>query len=492
MRVSTTVLLLTLMVMAAGAHADGPLDRTRALPGIHKDMIGQDHCLKCHDATQRASDAKCLDCHKEIQASIDRGAGYHFRAVVTDEGLCESCHKEHQEELDKLTVWHNDEEMKAFDHLATGYGLEQAHAELECRKCHEPAKMADGVSQRKDPAQSFFALGTDCVSCHEDLHQAKLGVDCESCHLVTKWPELLENAPFDHAKADYPLEGKHADAKCEDCHKTERRVDPQPFEACTDCHADDHVGQLAHRADGGKCEACHAVDGFLPPRYDLAEHGESRFPLNGLHPAVACNACHGKERIEDKDTALLRYDVLDCRRCHEDPRKGHSSQVADRYGCVDCHVDVGWREMVYDHDRAEYKLTGAHKLVACGDCHETEGEDTDAELVRYLELGADCHSCHGDPHAAQFEQNSCENCHTTEDWRPTLFDHQKQSTYALEGKHLDADCDACHHMEKDDAGASFRRLKPLGVACIDCHAASGSVLREFTGLGAISTGGQGE
>ncbi len=483
--------LLISSAASVPAQSDAPLDRTRTLSGIHQALIGQDHCIKCHDATQRAADSKCLDCHEEIQAGLDRGAGYHFRVVTQDEGICESCHKEHRGEVEKLGTWHDEEGMKAFDHELTGYLLDGSHLEQDCKKCHEPAKVAVTVSQREDLTASFLGLKHDCLSCHEDLHEAKLGSDCLSCHDTGKWPELLPDAPFDHAKTDYELTGKHVDVKCELCHKTERQLDPLSFALCLDCHEDSHAGQLAARADGGKCEACHDVKGFLPASYDMAEHDESRFPVTGLHLAVSCKACHETQVIESIETARFVYESRECKDCHDDPRTGHSSQVSDTYSCRDCHVDAGWREWVFDHDRSEFKLTGGHDLLDCHLCHETRDRDLDSELVMYREIGKDCYACHGGAHAEQFAADSCENCHSTENWRPDLFDHQVASNYKLEGKHLDAECEACHHMEQDSEGKSFRRLKPLGMTCADCHDGEGSVMPESSLL-SIERGEQGE
>ncbi len=478
-RMIITMALLALSVLSAQAQSDTPLDRTRTLSGIHKELIGQDHCIKCHDATQRADDAKCLKCHEEIQSGLDRGAGYHYRVVTMDDGICESCHKEHRGEIEKLATWHDDESMKRFEHTLTGYELDGSHIEQDCVKCHEPSKVAAVVSQRQDLTASFIGLQQDCMSCHEDVHLAKLGVDCLSCHDTGKWPELLPEALFDHAKVDYQLEGMHADLKCEVCHKTERQLDPIEFAACLDCHEDSHAGQLADREDKGKCESCHDVKGFMPAAYDLTEHAESRFPLAGLHQAVSCKACHETQVIEGVETARFDYESRGCEDCHEDPRAGHSSQVAETYGCQDCHVDTGWRERVYDHDRSEFKLTGGHDLLACELCHETRDPGLDSELVLYRDIGKDCFACHGGTHAGQFAEDSCEQCHDTENWRPDRFDHQVASTYKLEGKHLDAECETCHHMEQDSNGKAFRRLKPLGAACVDCHDAGGSVLPEL-------------
>ena len=70
-----------------------------------------------------------------------------------------------------------------------------------------------------------------------------------------------------------------------------------PFAACTDCHRDAHVGQLGKKGTPqAACDRCHAVQGWVPVRFDLAEHlSKTKYPLEGAHVAVACDRCHVKD-----------------------------------------------------------------------------------------------------------------------------------------------------------------------------------------------------
>ncbi len=464
------------------------LDRTRTLPGIHKKLIGQEHCTKCHDATQRANDQKCLDCHKEIQATIERGYGYHYTVVRREGQICETCHKEHSGEAFKLTVWTDEAGMRDFDHRKTDYPLEGAHGKIECRKCHTPEKMVRTVTQRTRVQESFLGLGTRCVDCHKDVHQARLGTQCDRCHTLEKWTVLVPDAPFDHAKTRYPLEGKHAQIDdCKKCHTTGRMMDPVPHEACRDCHKDEHQGQFADRADKGRCEACHDVQGFVPPLYGLKEHQESRFPLNGGHRAVACNRCHVTAEIQGVETARFDFPSRECEACHTQPPTGHIVQIDARYACKDCHVESRWQEVRFDHGRSKFELTGKHRDVACLKCHTTDRAGTPQALVRWVELRTDCAGCHEDIHYAQFAQQKCDDCHVTDNWEPSRFDHQRNSDYALAGKHKDVKCHGCHRLEVAPDGRQFRRYKPLSTDCRSCHGADGSVLSIF----GLTPGGRG-
>ena len=467
-------------VTTAQVAGEQALDRTQVLPGIHEKLLGQEHCAKCHDATQRANDEKCLECHKEIQAQLERRTSYHYNSVRREAKRCEDCHKEHQGPAAKLTVWSDEAGMKAFDHQKTGYALEGPHAKADCRKCHQPQNVVFPVSQRTIKEKSFLGLDTRCAACHKDVHLAKLGTDCQRCHAVDKWNILVPSAPFDHNKTDFALQGKHIRVECKDCHKTEKKTDPITFDACQNCHADKHGGQLADRADGGKCDACHDVQGFRPALYELEEHRTSRFPLEGAHRAVACNACHTKVTIEGQETVLLDFTSFECESCHKTPTEGHVSELAiEKRACKNCHVNTRWQDVRYDHEQAKYKLTGRHQQVACKDCHRTTSEGATIERVRYVDMPTTCSGCHADVHVGQFAKDSCTNCHTTEDWRKTTFDHQKNSEYALVGKHRDAKCEACHRVETAPDGTLFRRFKPVDKDCRTCHSRDGSVMYVF-------------
>src|SRR3546814_8890032 len=106
----------------------------------------------------------------------------------------------------------------------TRFPRKGAHAKARCESCHTapPDKLK---------------LSVECGSCHakDDAHTGKLGPDCARCHDSGDW---TTNLRFDHALSRFPLLGRHASAKCADCH-----VD-KTFAAkgitCASCHKDDH------------------------------------------------------------------------------------------------------------------------------------------------------------------------------------------------------------------------------------------------------------
>jgi hypothetical protein len=248
---------------------------------------------------------------------------------------------------------------------------------------------------------------------------------------------------------------------------------------CSDCHADAHDGQLARRADGGRCESCHDVDGFRPARFGLDEHARTDYPLAGGHLAVACDRCHRatvpSSRKAGKATVQLRFASTRCRDCHRDPHEGGVNRLVAEGGCESCHQVTSWRTVAFDHAQTKYPLTGRHTLVACDGCHRATGGATSPAALRFAGVSQSCEGCHLDPHRGQFDgrgATGCGRCHTTDDLRATGFDHDRDSAYRLDGAHARLECAACHRRET--AGAeSFVRYRPLPTTCSGCHGPGG-------------------
>ncbi len=263
---------------------------------------------------------------------------------------------------------------------------------------------------------------------------------------------------------------------CSACHRAGRIAEAQPYAACADCHADAHQGQLRDRPDGGNCSGCHDVRGFETVIFGVAEHRETEFPLEGAHRAVPCRACHKRDIIDGRESVRLKLEARECADCHTDPPKGHVVELAQRYSCKDCHTAATWNAPRFDHDRTEFKLTGRHTEVACSACHPEVQVGTANQRVRYVDLGRQCADCHEDVHHDQFAAKQCSDCHTPESWKPVRFDHQKDSSFTLEGKHREADCRTCHRLERGPDEEPMRRFKPLSTECRGCHAEDGSPL----------------
>ena len=78
--------------------------------------------------------------------------------------------------------------------------------------------------------------------CHNDIHRNQFkqnyNNDCEKCHKT----DLFSHVNFDHQNCKFPLDGRHNDLNCNDCHKSEIDSDGSfirysPIEnQCSDCH----------------------------------------------------------------------------------------------------------------------------------------------------------------------------------------------------------------------------------------------------------------
>ena len=141
-----------------------------------------------------------------------------------------------------------------------------------------------------------------------------------------------------------------------------------------------------------------------------------------------------------------------CVSCHKKDDK-HKAKFGAK--CETCHVDRGWKEIVFDHDKlTKYPLLGKHKDAKCVKCHTCD--------LYKDKLKSNCLSCHqkDDKQKASFGAK-CETCHVERDWKEILFDHGKLTKYTLLGKHKDIKCVTCHKgdLYKDK----------LLMTCVSCH-----------------------
>jgi hypothetical protein len=413
------------------------------LTGKHQDVA----CRQCH--TARSGTVKpgmseldpgfpalrfpeCSGCHRDPhQARL--GA------------VCSDCH---------VTSGFAQRPAGGFDHSRTRYALEGRHATVACAACHGTGarrrnpgfeSCASCHKDSHDSSATVAAKVRDCASCHtvngfkpssfgvqkheqgrcQDCHleshaaqPARLqGVSgCGSCHRVTSWTTSSYSVEL-HKAAGLPLEGRHAAATCGACHSA-RRADLPPLTrtdslgparvlfklgsvACASCHSDPHRSRYQEA-----CTACHTAQSFRPSTMDLASHAQRGFALDGAHRAVPCAACHESLTRPAGGAALLQArvqpapmvlttDKKTCAACHPTPHGDQFRQRADGR-CEACHGEDGFKPASrFDHDRdAAFSLKGAHKTVACSQCHPTELVDGQAPRVRYRPVPTTCESCH--------------------------------------------------------------------------------------------------
>lgn len=364
--------------------------------------------------------------------------------------------------------------------------LSRAHESLEgvtkCASCHD------------------FGAGTKrflCLQCHAEIKQ-RLDThsgfhtrafkplpgeaDCARCHMEHNGQTFaltrLDRRTFDHAaQTGFPLEGRHAQQKCDACHNAKKLPsdaraaikikDPSRTflglrRDCAACHKDIHAGQL-----GINCSTCHNQDTWLQaPGFT---HSRAAFPLSGLHRDVACAKCHLPQRqtVAEKQVLFKGLSYSGCQSCHNDPHRGGFRDAKVRGGCETCHTTAGWKSnrpaTGFDHENTKFPLTGAHAAKACAQCHK------DSDFHRSIPHEK-CGDCHEDVHRGQFKTrpagSDCASCHNDKSFKPPLFTRETHQTSAfpLTAKHEQVACPACHKPEGKATTWTTRLLQ-----CSGCH-----------------------
>jgi hypothetical protein len=384
-------------------------------------------------------DRECKSCHEDI----------HRGSLGPD---CRTCHG--------LSAW---KPATSFDHNKTDYPLTGKHAPVKCEKCHMVAGQEKPVYKPLPHAE--------CTPCHVDPHAGRLGPTCAKCHVTDSF-HTVAPAGFDHGKTRYPLIGKHLSVKCAQCHDPVTAWGKKPlFESCMSCHKDQHAGKATILGRAIECAACHRVEGFRVPVYSVELHQSARYPLEGRHQKVACEACHLKNPPGVAAGSLgaagvqLRPSFARCLDCHRDD---HGGQLASRPGgaaCEPCHSVAGWKPSLFgvaQHAKLKLPLEGRHAKIECAACHgpvrkglpplparEALGRAGVALVVKDI----DCASCHYDAHGGRFgpagarpKKNGCATCHDAVAFRPSVVDvaAHRDFAYPLGGAHRAIACDACH------------------------------------------------
>ncbi len=447
------ILTITLIVMYNNVYAQiSPGDLTLA----HAKYEGLSNCTKCHALGKQVPNSKCFDCHTEIRQLISAGKGYHSSSDVKNKE-CVSCHSEHHGRNFKIINFNPDK----FDHNKTGFKLEGKHSQIKCADCHQTKFIANALFRKR--SGTYIGLSTDCVSCHEDVHQNTLGKDCASCHNTTKFkPASL----FDHNKAKFKLTGTHTKVECIKCHaKVERngkafqKFVGLQFQNCTPCHEDVHKGQF-----GKNCVKCHTEITFKTLVRNSFDHSKTKYPLEGAHVNVACADCHGKDLMSKPKFAK-------CVDCHKDEHFGEFTVNKVLRDCKECHSVESFKLTgftIEDHNKIKFHLTGAHLAVPCQGCHYKEN----VKQWHFRKIGINCIDCHENVHGSEITDkfmpnNDCTKCHSTDNWQKISFDHDK-TKFKLTGKHEVTSCKDCHE-EKSEAGKITFRFVSLKTDCVTCH-----------------------
>jgi hypothetical protein len=456
-------------------------------------------CAECHAAKFRVSPAAKLAVRRTVQSwvGLDRD--------------CVSCHEDvHRNALGQDCVKCHDagkwQVTPGFSHDSTAYALTGKHTEVKCDKCHLDPKLGLATDAAGHPVPRYRPLPHDqCSACHADPHAGRLGAVCTDCH-STKGFATFEKQTFNHDRTKYPLRGRHAAVPCAKCHdfRTEEGKRP-PFATCTACHSDPHGGTATLAGNVVDCASCHDVAGFSPGRFSVAQHAQTKYPLEGKHQTVPCAQCHRKDLSAPvtrygSARVVLRPPSGACLACHTDDHGGQLAARPDKGECASCHLVAGWTPSRFDaqsHTKLKVTLAGKHGTVECAACHGAKraGLKPFPTTVALGKAGflfhppeTTCTDCHLDPHQGRFARGGerakpegCVACHDQQAFRPSTVTFEVHAKYALplEGAHRAVPCAGCHGEMKGRAptrsslvasGTSFVALKLSGsTVCSDCH-----------------------
>jgi hypothetical protein len=436
----------------------------------------------------------CRDCHKPTVK---------FRDAPSD---CFACHKKddkHKGSLgNRCADCHDESDWKKtrFDHSKTKFPLSGKHFEVVCKDCH------------RDP--DFKNTQTTCVTCHKKDddrkgHQGHFGTKCESCHSDKDWKLIL----FDHTRdTKYPLHGKHQLAKCDTCH-TGFLFKEKLKTLCVACHKTDDDKKGHKGRFGDKCESCHTEKGWGITTFN--HDRDTKYPLRGKHELAKCNSCHTGFLFKEK----LRTTCVACHKTDDD-KKGHKGRFGDK--CESCHSEKTWKTATFNHDRdTKYPLLGKHALAKCDTCHKGSlftdklptvciachekddkhkgqegkkceschnerdwkvaridhgltrfpllGKHTNVECKKchltpaFKDVGTACVGCHekDDKHRYTLGPR-CETCHNAVSWKTWRFDHDKQTSFRLDGGHERLACKDCHNKPMPHKVSA-------NSTCVSCH-----------------------
>ena len=435
-------------------------------PGVSREKF--DHAQAGFRLEGKHAPLKCDDCHNlKYLDPADRSVLKRVNLAGTYSGLngrCGACHQDvHQGEFagscgdcHSQASWKNPPN---FLHSKTKFDLTGRHAQIQCSACHKGSGSAAKVIQFKvsGPFQS-------CTDCHKDPHANGFGQACERCHTTGSWKQMNTGKQFDHSHTRFPLLGKHADIKCDTCHKGDGAAFPAQLDVCISCHRDPHLGQFSEQIAGSDCKVCHDETGFEKTSYGVAQHKETAYPLAGKHATVECSACH----VKKEEHTQFKMAFAACTDCHKDAHNGQFTAAPYLNRCDSCHDVNDFHPSTFgpiEHGKTKFALAGAHAAVPCSGCHVPQEKK---ELTEFHVKGAHCLDCHKSPHGDLAASFTCEGCHKTKDWQETIFFDHSNTKFALAGRHVAVKCAGCHKVA-EQAGVRTVPFAPTSRQCETCH-----------------------
>jgi hypothetical protein len=366
------------------------------------------------------------------------------------------------------TVHEREGDLTGFNSCAHCHGGWFGEMTESCLECHDDIGAQIGTGKGLHGVVGA-EKANNCALCHSEHHGRDFALVNKQSFLQAGVPDASQ---FDHAMVGFAMDGKHLETACTECHLYAESA-PLPAgkrrfiglsQDCAECHEDVHEGQLPIG-----CAKCHGQESFTQLRSD---GHEKHLPLIGGHGDVSCRECHATDSTHSLEAlgGLNPPPARTCTDCHDTP---HRESFFAETGCAECHepwhtsfVQDGLTVTPEQHAASGFPLDVPHDQVACEKCHAPANTYTD----RYPGRDADtCSTCHEDPHDSQFGAAACLSCHDRQHFDPHAFTTERhaETKLPLDGKHLEAECAACHKVPEAGAARVFRGTPST---CKECHA----------------------
>ncbi|RLD83748.1 MAG: cytochrome c family protein [Bacteroidetes bacterium] len=284
-------------------------------------------------------------------------------------------------------------------------------------------------------------------------------------------------SPGKLSQAHANLEGM---SNCTKCHDLGEKVSNKK---CLDCHNEIqkllnqkrgyHANSEVKNKDCFKCHSDHHGRKFDMVRFDEEnfKHKLTGYNLEGKHEIIDCSKCHVADNIQNTKIKKRKNTFLgleqECLSCHDDY---HQKTLST--DCISCHgMDAFKPASKFDHNTANYKIKGKHKLVDCKECHETSNKNG-KEFQKFNDIPFnDCKACHADPHNKQIK-GKCEQCHTETSFSnfrgKGRFNH-RTTNFILKGSHKKIDCFSCHKKTHNPKLVFQGIINVDENNCVSCH-----------------------
>ena len=221
--------------------------------------------------------------------------------------------------------------------------------------------------------------------------------------------------------------------------------------SCTDCHTDYHNRQFVKNGIAPDCSQCHNVKGFTLFTFTAEQHNTGAF-LSRVH----IWQFHAMNATKNRKNGVSGEIGIDCRDCHADI---HKSFIQPKYypdgECKICHTENRWAAINIrsfqdriqpDGSPSEAGMQG-HVILS-----KNQGERISQKFSGFLKNAAHVIPTTITISLRKAGVTKCNDCHETENWKASRFDHNK-TAFKLDGKHINVACEKCH--KKQQEGSCF-------------------------------------